>query len=145
MGIDYSANTIIGYKINTDKFYEEVKKPSCEHNPPANVKFCPTCGVRISTITERHCVDEEEDFTDFLYSSLPKGYIHESPYDGGSFWVGYGTSVEQHTNDQARKMNAKPIEEIKTDIAAFLHTWISQGFIELDESTFGIWTIMGMH
>ena len=146
MSTDYSAVTIVGYKIDTSNFYEEVKKPNCGHNPPKDVKFCPTCGTKVGFHTEHHCVDEEGEFTDFVYGDMPEGYVHETEYDNNDFfWIGYGNSISSHCTDQAEKMKIKSFDEIKEEIADFLAPWISKGFIKLDETTFGIWTIMGIH
>lgn len=55
MGASYYAKTIIGVKIDIEKFYVKEKVTSeyckCKGNDPSTMKFCPECGNRNKIIT----------------------------------------------------------------------------------------------
>jgi hypothetical protein len=144
MGIYYEATTAIGYKISTNGFYEEIKKPSCNHNPLKNEIFCHTCGLQVRIITERKWKDEADYFDAFVNEKLPKGYAYNTLYDhsGDVCWIGYGSTV---SNDGGKMKTLKPYKEIKDEIQAMLKPFIDTNLFVLDDKEFGIWTIYTGH
>jgi hypothetical protein len=146
MGIYYNATTIIGYRISTKNCYDtETIEPSCEHTPPPNVQFCPTCGRKVQSFTRRHAKELYRDnFIDEFANNLVGDYVYEEMYDGygDQFWFGYGS---QAYDDDVARREPKPYDEIKTDIAALLKPFIDAGLFVLDERDFGVWTIHAAH
>lgn len=141
MGTSYDAATVIGYRISMANTYTKTIEPTCPHNPPSDVKFCPTCGVKVGQRKSRKTKDEWWDFTDEFVNDLPDGYVfaHEYDYQGDVFWFGYGsTAVEE----DPQRVDPKPYDEIMREVQEILQPYTDAGLFELKTSEFGIWTLL---
>lgn len=88
--------------------------------------------------------DEYDTFRNDFLDHLPRGYVFEEIYtpQSDNLWIGYG--AHRHRGDDAPiRLDTKPYEEIKTELHRMLEPYI--GLIEIDEITFGIWTIHAGH
>ncbi len=145
MGTWYTSYTIIGYRVkpNKKKVEEKTTTSNCEHNPPSDAKFCPTCGVKVGKVVNRCMTDAWEEFYAFsTEEKLPANMrIEHAEADDYIFWVGYGNSSDRE-DERGQRIDIKPYDEIKAEIAALVKPWTDAGLFELDENTFGIWTVV---
>lgn len=142
MGIYYRATGLIGYELSISRFFEDKAKPNCQHNPSGS-RFCPECGTPAGTVTTRTAKQAWWDFSDNFLNHLPTGYVAEylHDYHGEKIWFGYGSSVDEG----AKVLLPRSFDEIKTQIAILLQRYIETSLLELDENTFGFWTIHAGH
>lgn len=143
MGTYYTSSTIIGFKVTPTNIYDTKVVQNCTHNPPADVKFCPTCGKKVGSRVERTRTDAWEEFKDTANEvGFPKHYVFEEAYesDKGTFWFGYGAQVSR--DDDEKKVPLKPYDEIKAGIAAIMKPWTDIGLFVLNDADFGIWALV---
>lgn len=140
MGVYYSAKTIIGYEVRGFHRFNENIVQNCGHNPPSNAQFCPTCGKKVGTHTERETREHWDIFQDAMEEKLPHGLVYEQDFEySDAFWIGYGSSSIKP--GESGMVKVRPFDEIKTLTLALLEPHIKAGLFTLDENNFGIWTI----
>ena len=149
MGIYYESTAVIGYRIKTDKFYEEVEVKSCDHTVDTKLKFCPECGTQNTTYKKRfekyaNPTDSESYYETFAYNEYPEGYVYNTLYDndGDVCWFGYGATVDYHGS---KMLPIKSYDEIKSEIQNIMKPFIDLNLIVLDDNEFGFWVIYTGH
>lgn len=95
MGIYYTANAILGFKIDLSNMYETETVRSCNHET-GSAKFCPQCGERVKTSTEKTRSDLYDAITEkFWEGDLPNGIVWEIDEHKDQLYVGYGVSADR--------------------------------------------------
>lgn len=139
MSTDWFATVVVGYRY----VYPELPThlvPSCEHSPPPNVGFCPTCGVKIRQVEEpdQEMSDKLEEFSDTVQGK----YGIVTTLDINEFWFGWDISVEEGLYSE---LNLPDLAVTKKEIDDYLKSLDLPEWLLAGLSEFKVWLICDGH
>lgn len=143
MGTHLVAIAGFGLVLNTKPLEGETHAvSSCQHEERHGQKFCPICGVKVSTRQEKG-YERENEFSAFFHEtmSLPDGWVEDWGEYTGVF-IGFGFTVDNIGDTEFMPMTDIPDrEEILTTIREVLVDWPEV----IDETKFGFHLIQSGH
>jgi hypothetical protein len=71
-----TTQVIIGFRVNLRNFLSTVEVKSCDHDA-GSAKFCPECGVKVSTRTETLWNEYTDVLDKILDKDLPKTMVSQ--------------------------------------------------------------------
>jgi hypothetical protein len=139
MGVDYTAYSLIGVRINNPEIKTTVR--GCTHPEVKNGKYCPECASPMWVTTEcRHplleTIDEKEIETTEPYFRVNENQMVIRSCSEDEVYVGfYCKSVNAHEAFKTPLIN----EQTVIDLRHKLKTALGDLY---DDREFGFWTIL---
>lgn len=136
MGADWSAISVIGCRVSTDKLYVTTTKKTCEHPFNKSFAFCPVCGKPATTASEepQSFFDEgKEKIQDFDVLFIDNG-------DDPPTYAVIGALIATNGDYEEPLLTPLPndVGETKERLRQALEPL---GLWDTDQ--FGLWTILG--
>ncbi len=133
MGVDYTAKTIIGIKVDSSKLYTETEVRTYDHDYPRDIRYNPIDGRKLWEAFREPIEGYDPDGDDFLGFQFTNGYEWEEIYIGGIVSEAErGNNYEEF--EDIDDLNIKKVKaEMKKKLSP-LKLW--------DEDSFGLWTVL---
>jgi hypothetical protein len=137
MSVDHCAISLIGCRLEKDKFSSTKMVRGCNHDLPEGANFCPKCGEK-SFSMEAYSLLKDVDFNKKLESSGICVMFQDSDF-GSKFFVGLKKFVTSEVDiigidySRAESSDFASAKEETREALEKMGMW--------DEKNFAIWTV----
>ncbi len=126
MGADYSAITVIGFRIPVDSVIQTVRARGCDHQE-ASSRFCPECGS-VMWVDKKTSIYDFEESIHFLNLDTIASDIESPKY----LFVGKVIRCPEENYNEGVFTDLEDFESLKDTLV----NWMGE------EHKFGIWTVL---